>query len=115
VTAVLIVELVTSNDSYRTLLLFFMGIFPIGASVIETYVQNTASRELRRQYDYMYDVVRSARDRLLQARTETERRNILALLGRACSGRACRMAISSSRPSCRQQPYVAAARACIRA
>jgi len=83
VTAVLIVELVTSNDSYRTLLLFFMGIFPIGSSVIETYVQNTASRELRRQYDYMYDVFRSARDRLLQARTETERRNILALLGRA--------------------------------
>ena len=83
VTAILIAELVTSNDTHRIVLLFLVGLFPLGASVIETYIQNTAKRELRRQYDYMYDVFRSARDRLLQANSDNERRTILALLGHA--------------------------------
>jgi triphosphoribosyl-dephospho-CoA synthetase len=63
--------------------LFLVGLFPLGASVIETYIQNTAKRELRRQYDYMYDVFRSAHDQLLQANSDNERRTILALLGHA--------------------------------
>jgi hypothetical protein len=83
VTAILIAELVTSNDTQRILLLFLMALFPLGASVIETYIQNTAKRELRRQYDYMYDVFRSAHDQLLQANSDNERRTILALLGHA--------------------------------
>jgi len=70
-------------DTYRLPLLFAMGFLPLLAGVLENSVQKTAGRELRRQYEYMYEVFGSARDRLLQASSDPERRAILSLLGRA--------------------------------
>ena len=70
-------------DAYRLPLLFAMGFLPLLAGVLENSVQKTAGRELRRQYEYMYEVFRSARDRLLRASSDSERRTILSLLGRA--------------------------------
>jgi hypothetical protein len=67
----------------RSELLFCMGFFSLVGGVIEALVQKTADRELQRQYAYMYEVFQAARDRLMLARSDEDRRTILALLGRA--------------------------------
>jgi hypothetical protein len=67
----------------RTPLIFLIGFLPLFAGVLETSLQTTAGRELRRQYEYMYEVFRNARDRLLRATSDVERRSILSLLGHA--------------------------------
>lgn len=66
-----------------TLLLLTAGFIPLFTGLLEDYIQKTADRELRRQYEYMYEVFRSARDRLLKATSDAERRTILSLLGHA--------------------------------
>lgn len=64
-------------------LLFSIGVFSLLAAVIDALVHKTAERELQRQYSYMHDVFLAAHDRLVAARSDDERRSILAQLGRA--------------------------------
>jgi len=64
-------------------LLFGIGVFSLLAAVVDALVHKTAERELQRQYSYMHDVFLAAHDRLVAARSDDERRSILAQLGRA--------------------------------
>ena len=63
--------------------LFGIGVFSLLAAVVDALVHKTAERELQRQYSYMHDVFLAAHDRLVAARSDDERRSILAQLGRA--------------------------------
>ena len=64
-------------------LLFGIGVFSLLAAVVDALVHKTAERELQRQYSYMHDVFLAAHDRLVAARSDDERRSILAQLGRS--------------------------------
>jgi len=83
VTFVLILAPRPWEHAHRTALIFLIGFLPLFAGVLESSLQRTAGRELRRQYEYMYEVFRSARDRILRASSDAERRSILSLLGHA--------------------------------
>ena len=64
-------------------LIVVMGILPLIAGIAETYTQRKADRELVKQYRFMEHVFENARHRLEQAKSDTERRDILQGLGDA--------------------------------
>jgi len=76
-------ELLLGGSKSTELMLFGIGLFSLLAAVVDALVHKTAERELQRQYSYMHDVFLAAHDRLVAARTDDERRSILAQLGRA--------------------------------
>jgi hypothetical protein len=83
VACILAGEELLGRGLFKSELLFSMGFFSLVGGVIEALVQKTADRELQRQYAYMYEVFQAARDRLMGARSDDDRRTVLALLGRA--------------------------------
>jgi len=76
-------EILLGGSKGTEILLFGIGVFSLLAAVVDALVHKTAERELQRQYSYMHDVFLAAHDRLVAARTDDERRSILAQLGRA--------------------------------
>ncbi len=76
-------ELLLGGSQSTEVLLFGIGVFSLLAAVVDALVHKTAERELQRQYSYMHDVFLAAHDRLVAARSDDERRSILAQLGRA--------------------------------
>jgi hypothetical protein len=83
IASTLAAEVITTKNSVHALLLGAVALLPLIGGVIEALVQKTAARELQRQYEYMYDVFQAARDQLMAARSDDERREIFGLLGRS--------------------------------
>ena len=67
--------------TWRTPIVYSMGIVLLLVGVRRSYAQSTAESELIRQYEFMYRIFRNARRRIAAVSSDAERRRILKLLG----------------------------------
>jgi hypothetical protein len=65
-------------------LMLGMGLLPLLAGIREAYSHKKADKELIKQFRFMQRLFASCRERLSRARDDTEVRQLLLALGRAC-------------------------------
>lgn len=70
-------------EGVKTPLVVLMGLLPLGAGLLEAWLQKSAAKELARQYSYMYRLFDEARAQLQGVDNDERRRVVLYALGRA--------------------------------
>jgi len=81
VVGVLLASIAVASDSIRMRLFLVLGSLLLFLSVRQSFLSKVASKELIKQYEFMHSIFRSAYRRIRMADSDSERRQILRILG----------------------------------